>query len=60
MGEPDVRVLHGSLDDDELAALVAVLSAVAGAIRAGESAPPVPRPRRPTSYPASTSWRTRR
>jgi hypothetical protein len=63
MDAPEVRIVRGSPDDAELAALVAVLSAV-GAAAADRSVawsvPPtvvVPRPRR---FQVATSWRATR
>jgi hypothetical protein len=63
MGSPEVRIVRGSPDDAELAALVAVLSAV-GAAAADRtvalSVPPavvVPRQRR---FQVATSWRATR
>ncbi|MFJ8916098.1 acyl-CoA carboxylase subunit epsilon [Amycolatopsis sp. NPDC102389] len=59
MADVTVRVLRGSPGDDELAALVAVLSALGAAPR---TAPPQPAPSRPRPvlFQAATSWRSPR
>ncbi|WP_329066212.1 acyl-CoA carboxylase epsilon subunit [Amycolatopsis sp. NBC_01480] len=62
MGAPEVRIVRGSPDDAELAALVAVLSA-AGAAAADRTVatpvPPVVVPR-PRPFQVATSWRAAR
>ncbi|SEO47460.1 acyl-CoA carboxylase subunit epsilon [Amycolatopsis saalfeldensis] len=59
MGAPEVRIVRGSPDDAELAALVAVLSAVGAAADKTVVLPArlVPRPRR---FQVATSWRAAR
>ncbi|HET6707792.1 acyl-CoA carboxylase subunit epsilon [Amycolatopsis sp.] len=59
MAGPVVHVLRGAPDETELAALVAVLSAIRAA-RPPEPEVPAPRPRRRVSFQAATSWRTSR
>ncbi|MEV6875971.1 acyl-CoA carboxylase subunit epsilon [Amycolatopsis sp. NPDC051128] len=59
MGDPVVRVLSGAPDETELAALIAVLSAIGAAAKPPEPAPAVA-PRRPPRFQPATSWRTLR
>ncbi|MFI5611143.1 acyl-CoA carboxylase subunit epsilon [Amycolatopsis sp. NPDC051903] len=54
-----MRVVRGNPSDEELAALVAVLSAVAASREAGPEVE-LPRPRRPVRYVPATSWRLAR
>ncbi|MDT8911850.1 acyl-CoA carboxylase epsilon subunit [Amycolatopsis sp. PS_44_ISF1] len=55
-----MRVLRGSPDDAELAALFAVLSAAGAAVemsRAEEKTAPAAASRRPRRFQSATSWR---
>ena len=62
MGAPEVRIVRGSPDDAELAALVAVLSAVGAAAADRTVATPVPAVviPRPRPFKVATSWRVAR
>jgi Acyl-CoA carboxylase epsilon subunit len=59
---PTVRLVRGSADADELAAVLAVLHAVAARRAAAPSRPPAAPVRaawhRPTRHPAAGTWRT--
>ncbi|MFF9815854.1 acyl-CoA carboxylase epsilon subunit [Streptomyces sp. NPDC014006] len=58
---PTVRLVRGSADADELAAVLAVLHAVAARRAAAPVHPPAPARAawtRPRGHPAATTWRT--
>ncbi|MEV6908296.1 acyl-CoA carboxylase subunit epsilon [Amycolatopsis sp. NPDC051071] len=59
MADATVRVLRGSPDDDEVAALIAVLSALGAAPRPAVREQPRPRPRL-VPFRVATSWRALR
>ncbi|MCS0606283.1 acyl-CoA carboxylase subunit epsilon [Streptomyces sp. LP11] len=59
---PTVRLVRGSADADEIAALLAVLHAVAACRAAAPSLPPVPVRAawtRPARHPVAGTWRAR-
>ncbi|GAA3548443.1 hypothetical protein GCM10022222_35050 [Amycolatopsis ultiminotia] len=61
MAEPAIRIVRGNPDDVEVAALVAVLSALgAGTPRSAPPGSPVPKPRKPVRFVPATSWRMAR
>ncbi len=60
MDDPTVRILRGSPDDDEVAALIAVLSAINAASRESTVEQTSSRPHRVVPFQAATSWRALR